>query len=163
MRPVSVEPQPGMETPIIHRGTQNARTDTFRYNIGKDNLQCILSLNIEADAIDFSEDDGVDQQDSLNGGGQGGGVTIITSSSKRLYDSSPQLVCQRQGVLENSTVLKPLAFAFDCQRLDRVIQNVLSSGRSNDRAHVVARQKNTPVGTCDIRIGSDLFQPIVRL
>ena len=146
-----------MDTPILHRGTQNARSDIFVYNIGKDNLHCQLFLNIEADAINFNSD--LVDQDLRNGGGGQGGVTIITSSSKRLYESSPQLVCKRDEDL-NSPVIKPLAFAFDCSRLDRVIQNVIS-GRNIDK--VVARPWNTPVGACDIRIGSDLFQPIVRL
>jgi hypothetical protein len=139
----------GMDTPMVHRGTQNARTDTFLYNNGKENLECQLNLNIEADAVDFSM-----EADPVNGQG----VTVITKSSKPLYESSPQLLCRREA-LPSSTVL-PLAFAFECSRLDRVLQNVIS-GRSNGR--VVARQKNTPVGTCDIRIGSELFQPIVRL
>jgi hypothetical protein len=137
----------GSDTPIVHRGTQSARTDTFLYTIDKENLHCQLDLNIEADAIDFSlEGDPRNDQ----------GITIITGSSKRLYESSPQLRC-RSETRPNSTVL-PFSFSFDCPRLDRVLQNVIMGHNV-----IVGRQKNTPVGTCDVWIGSESFQPIVRL
>lgn len=137
----------GSDTPMVHRGTQSARTDTFLYTIDKENLHCQLDLNIEADAIDFSL-----EADPLNDQG----ITIITGSSKRLSESSPQLRC-RSETRQNTTVL-PLTFSFVCPRLDHVIQNVIMG-----RSVIVGRQKNTPVGTCDILIGSELFQPIVRL
>ena len=129
----------------IKRGSQIAKTDSFVYNNGRENLRCELFLDIEADAVDFR----------LKGPAASHRFTIITDRTKRLYEASPQLLCRRQARIASAVL--PLAFAFECPRLDRVIRNVVSgTGRDSRR---VTRRKNTPVGTCDIRIGSELFQP----
>jgi hypothetical protein len=137
-------PVPGDEKVVAIRGDHDAQTDEFVYNDGVKTLVCSLVLQIQADSLKVEGSGGRDNQTAA----------IITELSRTVYDA-PIMPCRLQKSPYALIFLRE--FTFSCPFLEDAIQAAVS-----DRAKT-ASPEGTAFGICIIRVGTETFQPVVRL
>jgi hypothetical protein len=137
---------------VVNRAGHNARTDDFEcHNNDDELLVCHLILDIQADSFDLEETAYDPSRQS-----EVSTISIITPSTRLLYDANPRLGCRSNNDSDSEITLDE--FAFSCPILDGLIQDVISANQT-----VFGIANGTSFGPCNIQVGTDQIRTTVRL